>query len=391
MTELSSPVTPGVDACAVPLSPRSQLVSDFFDHMNRQNIPWVVMNNYEELPWVIPSDIDFSIPPALFYRLDAFIGDFARETGTRIVQKLWHGNMKCAYILACGPERSQEFVQLDFFTAFSTKGCPALIPHDDLVAERRALRNFHVPQPEVELIFTAMRRLFKDDWSARHCARISKLRARIFDIDWLPARYGWMSPTLEAAIRGDADTVAARRVQDWERLRETASGNLSVLEKFANASLQTRRIVARLRDETGQLIVLTAPRDSISADALEALGLIFHRRLFLTGPTQAGLTAKLALLKRRKGLIFVLAGPDHPKGQALAQYLGRMGLVDQVLYPEGDSGADPAKLAKLAGLKAPATAFASDADAIEAIVQGQEAKTAKAIARGGTQTSGAAA
>lgn len=51
------------------LSPRSQLVSDFFDHMNAQDLAWVVMNNYNGLPEIIPSDIDFSIPPSLFTAL----------------------------------------------------------------------------------------------------------------------------------------------------------------------------------------------------------------------------------------------------------------------------------------------------------------------------------
>lgn len=29
------------------MSQRSQLVSDFFDHMTVQGVPWVVMNNYD--------------------------------------------------------------------------------------------------------------------------------------------------------------------------------------------------------------------------------------------------------------------------------------------------------------------------------------------------------
>ncbi len=363
------------------LSARSQLVSDFFDHMNCQDLAWVVMNNYEELPQVIPSDIDFSIPSELFHRLDSFVEEFCERVDAQIVQKLWHGNMKCAYILAVGPEGMREFVQLDFFTAFSTKGCPALISHSDLVEGSRALRNFNVPRPEVELIFTAMRRLFKDDWSERHCTRIADLREQITNDDWLHAHYGWMRPTLEAATRGEITTVTQRRKEDWTQLRKTAAGNLSVSQKIANAALQTRRISTRLRDETGQLIMLAAPRDSISAEALETLGLVFHRRLFITGKTSSvTLPAKIALLKRRKGLIFVLAGADHPEGWRLAHQLERLGLVDQLLY-QGD-GTD------LSNHKAPATAFSSDAEAIEAIVAIQTTKTARAIARGGSQTSG---
>lgn len=366
-----------------PFGPRSQLVSDFFDHMNQQDLPWVVMNNYEELPWVIPSDIDFSVPPELFYRLDRFVADFAARHGAQIVQKLWHGNMKCAYIVATGPEFNRAFVQLDFFTAFSTKGCPALLPHDVLARNRRALRNFHVPRPEVELIFTAMRRLFKDDWSERHCARIAELRGRITHEDWLPAHYGWMAPMLEDAFAGKVEAVTLRRTADWAKLRQTAKNNLSLPEKIANVMLQTKRIAIRLRDETGQLIVLTCPRDSISSTALETLELVFHRHTWLDENGLAGtsfkLLANLMLLKRRKGLIFLLAGPEHPRGSALASKLDRMGLVDQVLSSEGTEG--------LLGLKAPQATFADAPFALEAIVAVQRGKAARAMARGATQTS----
>ncbi|MBB5723915.1 hypothetical protein FHS72_003562 [Loktanella ponticola] len=343
------------------------------------------MNNYEELPWVIPSDIDFSVPPELFYQLDGFVAGFAAQHGAQIVQKLWHGNMKCAYIVATGPAFDRAFVQLDFFTAFSTKGCPALLPHDVLVQDRRALRNFHVPRPEVELIFTAMRRLFKDDWSERHCARIAELHSRITHQDWLPAQYGWMAPMLEDARAGKVEAVTARRGADWAQLRQTAKNNLSLSEKVANMALQTKRIAVRLRDETGQLIVLTGPRDSISSTALETLELVFHRRIWLDGTELAGasikLKANLALLKRRKGLVFVLAGPDHPRGRALACRLDRMGLVDQVLSPES------AEAGGLSALKAPQATFANGPAALEAIVAVQRAKAARAMAYGNTQTS----
>lgn len=366
------------------MSERSKLVSDFFDHMNRQNISWVVMNNYDGLPEVIPSDIDFSIPNELFYRLDSFICDFSERSGARLVQKLWHGNMKCAYILATGYQSTSEFVQLDFFTTFSTKGAPALIAHDDLVAGRRALKNFHVPRPEIELIFIAMRRFFKNDWSDRHCARVAELSDQIHSTNWLPETYQWMRPTLEAAIRGDVEMVVARRGNDWEQLKKTARNNLNLIQIVGNAVLQAKRFASRLRDETGQLIILASPISSVSDQLLNKLEMVFHRRLFIESPAGVGLLAKLALLKRRKGLIFILAGSEHPRGNFLARCAARIGLVDHILYSQSNLGSD------LQALGLPATEFTSDAVMIETVLKFQTAKTAKAIARGGSQTSGAA-
>lgn len=368
---------------ASPLSPRSQLVSDFFDYMNTQDVAWVVMNNYSGLPEIIPSDIDFSIPPRLFHCLDEFICDFAVKVGARLVQKLWHGNMKCAYILATGPKGSLEFVQLDFFTTFSTKGAPALISHDDLVAGRRVLRNFHVPRPEIELVFTAMRRMFKNDWSARHCVRIAELSGQISNADWLPETYQWMRPTLEAARCEDVAVVRARRAADWAQLRKTGRRNLSFGQRLANAALQVKRIATRIRDETGQVIILAAPKSSLSDEALETLEMVFHRRLFVDASDGLRLLARLAILKRRKGLVFILAGTEHPNGNMLAIRAAKMGLVDQVLYSQSVLEPD------LRDLCLPASRLTSNTIAIEMIVNIQVEKAKRAVVRRGTQTSGA--
>lgn len=364
------------------LSPRSQLVSIFFDHLNAQLVPWVVMNNYSGLPEIIPSDIDFSIPPRLFNRLDHFICEFVEKVGARVIQKLWHGNMKCAYILATGPKGTREFVQLDFFTGFSTKGAPALIAHEDLVAGRRAFKNFHVPRPEIELVFTAMRRLFKNDWSERHCARISELADQISDPDWMPAIYDWMRPTLEAARRIDVASVSARREADWSQLRKTGRMNLSFGQWLANTALQAKRLAMRLRDETGQVVILAAPKCILSVEALDKLELVFHRRVFVDAPVGFGLFGKIALLKRRKGLVFIIAGSANPNGNSVARRAAKLGLADQILYSKDALEKD------LQGLGLPATQLISDSIAIESIIDIQATKTERAVARGATQTSG---
>jgi hypothetical protein len=370
------------------LGPRSRLVSAFFDHLNTEGVAYAVMNNYEELPWVIPSDVDFTIPTELFSRLDGFVLDFANSEGAFVVQKLWHGNQKSAYILCVGPEGAREFVQLDFFVAFSTKGCPALFTHEELIADHRRLRNFYVPNPAVELIFTAMRRLFKDDWSERHCARIAELHGRIAECDWLPPRYAWLHETLDAAIRGDLATVRSRRAGDWARLRQSARVNMSLRDRVANAALQARRIAVRLRDETGHLVVVTGPSGLVTATAMDVLELVFHRKMYIDEETLAtksvlarmSLAARLALLKRRKGLVFLLVQPGQRLSPIFARWLDRLGLLDQLFKV----APGPDRMA----LKAPTNVVVSTADSIEAIITTQAEKTARAIARGGTQTSG---
>jgi len=140
----------------------------------------------------------------------------------------------------------------------------------------------------------------------------------------------------------------------------------------------------RLRDETGQLVILASPQSSLSVEALDTLELVFHRRVFIDAPGGIGLFCKMALLKRRKGLIFVLAGSENPNGNSVAKRAAKLGLADQILHSKGMLDTD------LKGLGVLESHFTSDATAIETIMTIQAAKTARAVARGGTQTSGSA-
>ena len=146
--------------------------------------------------------------------------------------------------------------------------------------------------------------------------------------------------------------------------------------------MQAKRLVTRLRDETGQIVILAAPKSSLSAKALDKLELVFHRRVFVDAPSGFGLFGKLFLLKRRKGLIFIMAGSTNPNGNSVARRAAKLGLADQVLHSKGSLET------YLQDLGLPADKLISDSIAIESIIDIQAAKTERAVARGATQTSG---
>lgn len=355
--------------------PREFLLDSFIKELNRVNTPYVVMNNYEMLPKVIPSDIDISVPTEFFSKLDRFILRFAELSGTLLVQKLWHGNQKCAYILGA---HAHGFLQLDFFVAFSTKFAPSLLSHEELVAGARSYKSFRVPQPDVELLFTVMRRLFKDDWSKRHCARIAELRARITSQDLLPKPYEWLRETVECAIAGDVAGAAERRPDDWRQLRKTARIVAGPKGLLINAIIQSRRIIHRLREETGIVVTINGAANPINVASLEELEAVFHRHLWIDNRyvqnvgwfAWVSLPFKIALLKRRKGLV-ILQLDSGADGEAwrirnIARWLAWSGQIDMTLDSPG----------------------LSRAEMIDSIVLSQARKTMHAIERGGTQTSG---
>ena len=141
------------------------LLTKMFDIMDNQFLhPYVVMNKYDEVPYQLPSDLDMCITPDDFERLDTIVQNIAKGIGLIIVQKIWHGYMKCAYILSPLTPKERLRLQLDFFTDFSVKHTPLLISYTDLQSETRKYGRFTVPSYRMEYVFLLMSRIFKDDF-----------------------------------------------------------------------------------------------------------------------------------------------------------------------------------------------------------------------------------
>ena len=136
--------------------------------------PYIVMNKYDEVPYKLPSDLDMSITPEDFSRLDKVMTAVARGVRLAIVQKIWHGYQKCAYLFSPIEPTGRFRLQLDFFTDFSVKGTPALISYRDIQQNTRRYGRFTIPSYRMEYVFLLMRRIFKDDFDAEHLAPIQE-------------------------------------------------------------------------------------------------------------------------------------------------------------------------------------------------------------------------
>ncbi len=149
------------------------LLNTIFDIMDREfHNPYIVMNKYDEVPYKLPSDLDMSITPEDFGRLDEVMTAVARGVRLAIVQKIWHGYQKCAYLFSPVECTGRFRLQLDFFTDFSVKGTPALISYRDIQQNTRHYGRFTIPSYRMEYVFLLMRRIFKDDFDAEHLATI---------------------------------------------------------------------------------------------------------------------------------------------------------------------------------------------------------------------------
>lgn len=147
------------------------LLDRFFHYFNQHKVEYCVMNNYESLPHVITSDVDIVVSHSFFPQLDYYLMLFAEQSGVGIVQKLWHGFNKCAYILS--PTNSNAFrLQLDFFCDYTAKGFYRVIPSAVILSRRVSFHTFYIPDSYTEFLFLLCRRIIKGDWTEDNFSKI---------------------------------------------------------------------------------------------------------------------------------------------------------------------------------------------------------------------------
>lgn len=161
----------------------SSYLNSFFEYLNYHKIDYCVMNNYSDYPEVIPSDIDIVVPEMVFNHLDLLIKNYSKLVNLPVIQKIWHGYNKCAYILSPHKLGTRFRLQLDFFVDFTAKGYYKLLQSDLVLNTKRTYKNFFVPDICLEVVFLIMRRIVKDDSSSEKIKEIRKL-TRDHEFDW---------------------------------------------------------------------------------------------------------------------------------------------------------------------------------------------------------------
>lgn len=374
------------------LERKSMLLSDFFDHLSATGAVFCVMNNYADLPRRIPSDVDMAVDAATFNRLDALVSNFGASRGAFIVQKLWHGYRKCAYILSDLSATNPYFIQLDFFVDFSTRFCPLLLSFEDLINDRRRFKNFYIPNPDCEIVFIAMRRIFKDDWSSSHCDRIAELSKHASRQQWIASNFPWLVPVLKHAVAGRVKVLADRQRFDWKVMMFAAWRRLSVACLVDVLLWQIRRLLYRLTHDTGNLSVFisNSPARGRSAQQLaHALSSVFYR--FFIGSDDSSVTrkglllaARMKLAKLRKSIIIIPLSPDAPSFIETISFYARWKLLDQVLVDGTKCHA-----VELGDIDVPVHRIHGLAESVRVILESHVKKTSAAISSGRSQTSGA--
>lgn len=262
----------------------SILLSELIEYFNNHEIHYCIMNNYENMPEFIPTDVDIAIDKKTFKKLDSILIDIAEKHSVKIIQKIWHGYFKCAYILSPLNIDKRFRLQLDFFRDFSTRWFPKLIPNEVLLHGRKPFKNFFIPSPEVEALFLFMRRVIKNDLSLRH---LEKLRFLINN-----NRKGVEQKFVDAFGKELADKVIhlietgdlsffQNNLKEYRQsLKKRSRKNTTVAYRIRYSFSQIRRAINRFLHPVGFTVVFLGPdgsgKSTIANLVLERVSGSFH-------------------------------------------------------------------------------------------------------------------
>ena len=145
-----------------------------FECLNNQGLDYCIQNGYQKMPEFYPTDIDIFYQNATEEDLDEVINMITKKTGLKIIQKIAMGYYHFVYWLT--PELPEPGFQLelDFQSELSKKSMPHYFIPTKLLERKIKYKNFYIPYPTDEIIYTILRRTVKHNFTEIHLATITK-------------------------------------------------------------------------------------------------------------------------------------------------------------------------------------------------------------------------
>lgn len=145
-----------------------------FECFNNQGLDYCIQNGYQKMPEFYPTDIDIFYQNATEKDLDKIVNIITEKTGLQIIQKVAMGYYHFVYWLTPELPESGFQLELDFQSELSKKSMPHYFIPTKLLERKIKYKNFYIPYPTDEIIYTILRRTVKHNFTKTHLATITK-------------------------------------------------------------------------------------------------------------------------------------------------------------------------------------------------------------------------
>lgn len=139
---------------------RTEIFNYIFESFGKQGLEYVILHSYQKLPNQFDSDIDTAVVVNRIEDAIHTLDSVLSGTGWRVIQYWRHEN----YAADCVISNNFEFLQVDFCTHYERNG-RVVMPVQELVAARRAYKNFYIPNPIVEFTYILLKKVLKKNFS----------------------------------------------------------------------------------------------------------------------------------------------------------------------------------------------------------------------------------
>ena len=239
-------------------APQRRFLNALFRLLDHHAVCYCVLHSYDALPERISTDLDIAVHQNDAAKLPLVVGALAQE-GYRPVQCFNYAVGAYYFVFAWTEDSRILFVAVDVILNHRRRGL-MLASGRELVAGRRTLRNFYVPNPAVEFSYLISKKTLKGDMGHRQEQRLKVLAAELgehrteqlarelFGKEWAPR-------VVRLCIEGNASSIPGK-------LQRRLWWNVFMRRPFASAGglvPEAVRLIRRWRHRTGFFIAVLGP------------------------------------------------------------------------------------------------------------------------------------
>ena len=137
-----------------------EIFNYLFESFNSQNVEYVIIHSYQNLPDKFDSDIDTAINVSNIKDAIKLLDNTLAGTDWRVIQFWRHEN----YAADCVISNDNEFLQVDFCTHYERNG-RVVMSVQELLEGRKMYKNFYVPKSQTEFTYILVKKILKKFFS----------------------------------------------------------------------------------------------------------------------------------------------------------------------------------------------------------------------------------
>ena len=252
---------------------RAEMLTAFLGEMEAEQIPYCLLNGFQDYPEVIASDVDFMVRSRDCKRVAPMLLEVARRCGALLVQAIQHETGAWYFVLAKQEDNAVAYLHPDGSTDYRRDGRLWLVA-EQVLKDRQRYKTFFVPSMADEFLYYLTKKILKQRVTEQELRRIAALYLSCPEECHTRMRRFWPERTVNAL-----EPALSRQELGWLRfylptLLSELRASVPVESSWKRLQQRTRewrRWLQRVLNPTGMSIAVCGGTTRQRADLAEGL------------------------------------------------------------------------------------------------------------------------